>query len=89
VLIAFLAYCLQVTLRNRITIHAPGLTPRVVLEKLATIEMVEVWIPIADGRWLMLPRHMQPEKDVQATLNQLQITLPSQPYPWPLLNLRD
>jgi len=81
VLIAFLAYCLQVTLKNRILIHAPGLTPVAVLEKLATIQMVEVWIPMVDGRWLMLPRHTQPEKDVQAMINQLQITLPSQPPP--------
>ena len=81
VLIAFLAYCLQVTLKNRAMIHAPGLTPTAVLEKLATIQMVEVWIPMVDGRWLMLPRHTQPEKDVQAMLNQLQIALPSQPPP--------
>jgi hypothetical protein len=45
VLIAFLAYCLQVTLKNRTPIHAPGLTSTAVLEKLATIQMVEVWIP--------------------------------------------
>ncbi len=45
VMIAFLAYCLQVTLKNRLMIHAPGLTPHAVLEKLATIQMVEVWIP--------------------------------------------
>ncbi len=81
VLIAFLAYCLQVTLKNRVMIHAPGLTSTAVLEKLATIQMVEVWIPMVDGRWLMLPRHTQPENDVQAMLNQLQITLPSQPPP--------
>src|SRR5207245_3956846 len=42
VLIAFLAYCLQVTLKNRLTMHAPGLTPAAVFEKLATIQMVEV-----------------------------------------------
>ena len=81
VLIAFLAYCLQVTLKNRLMIHAPGLTPTAVLEKLATIQMVEVWIPMLDGRWLMLPRHTQPEKDVQALLVQLQIELPAQPRP--------
>ena len=81
VLIAFLAYCLQVTLKNRIMIHAPGLTPAAVLEKLATIQMVEVWIPTVDGRWLVLPRHTQPEKDVQALLDQIQLTLPSQPPP--------
>ena len=81
VMIAFLAYCRQVTLKNRLMIHAPGLTPSAVLEKLATIQMVEVWIPIVDGRWLMLPRHTQPDKDVQAVLDQLQLTLPSQPPP--------
>ena len=81
VLIAFLAYCLQVTLKNRLMIHAPGLTPAAVLEKLATIQMVEVWIPMLDGRWLVLPRHTQPEKDVQAMLDHLQLTLPSQPPP--------
>src|ERR1017187_7358857 len=81
ILIAFLAYCLQVTLKNRLMIYAPGLTPAAVLEKLATIQMVEVWIPMLDGRWLMLPRHTQPEKDVQAVLDHIQITLPAQPPP--------
>ena len=51
------------------------------MEKLATIQMVEVWIPLLDGRWLVLPRHTQPEKDVQAMLDHIQITLPSQPPP--------
>src|SRR5438270_7234065 len=81
VLIAFLAYCLQVTLKNRLMIHAPGLTPAAVFEKLATIQMVEVWIPMLDGRWLVMPRHTQPDKDVQAVLDHLQINLPSQPPP--------
>jgi transposase len=81
VLIAFLAYCLQVTLKNRLMIHASGLTPASVFEKMATIQMVEVWIPMLDGRWLMLPRYTQPEKDVQALLNKLDITLPCQPPP--------
>lgn len=81
ILVAFLAYCLQVTLKNRLMAHAPGLTPAAVLEKLATIQMVEVWIPMADGRWLVLPRYTQPEKDVQALLNQIRITLPLQPPP--------
>src|SRR5437588_2860996 len=81
VLIAFLAYSLQVTLKNRLLLHAPGLTPAAVFEKLATIQMVEVWIPIVDGRWLVMPRHTQPEPDVQALLNQIRIALPSQPPP--------
>jgi hypothetical protein len=81
VLIAFLAYCLQVTLKNRLMLHAPGLTPTAVFEKLATIQMVEVWIPMLDGRWLILPRHTQPDPDVQMMLDQLHIALPSQPPP--------
>ena len=81
VFIAFLAYCLQVTLKNRLLIHAPGLTPLSVFEKLSTIQMVEVWIPMLDGRWLVLPRHTQPEPDVQALLEQIRITLPPQPPP--------
>jgi hypothetical protein len=43
--------------------------------------MVEVWIPMLDGRWLMLPRHTQPDQDVQMMLDQLDITLPPQPPP--------
>jgi transposase len=81
VLIAFLAYSLQVTLKNRLRLHAPGLTPAAVFEKLATIQMVEVWLPMVDGRWLVMPRHTQPEPDVQALLNQIRITLPTQPPP--------
>jgi transposase len=81
VLIAFLAYCLQVTLKNRLMIHAPGLTPASVLDKLSTIQMVDVWIPMLDGRWLVLPRHTQPEPDVQALMEQIRITLPPQPPP--------
>ncbi len=79
--IAFLAYCLQVTLKNRLPMHAPGLTPTAVFEKLATIQMVEVWIPMVDGRWLVLRRHTQTNNDMQALLNQMRIKLPSPPPP--------
>jgi transposase len=81
ILIAFLAYCLQVTLKNRLQIHAPGLTPTAVLEKLGTIQMIDVWIPTRDGRWLILPRHTQPAKDLQLLLEQIQLNLPPQPPP--------
>lgn len=81
ILIAFLAYCLQVTLKNRLMIYAPGLTAAAVLEKLATIQMVEVWIPMLDGRWLVMPRHTQPDPDVQAVLDHLRLSLPAQPPP--------
>lgn len=81
ILIAFLAYCLQVTLKNRLQIHAPGLTPTAVLEKLSTVQMIDVWIPTRDGRWLILPRYTQPAKDLQLLMEQIQLQLPSQPPP--------
>src|SRR5258708_487994 len=81
ILIAFLAYCLQVTLKNRLQIHAPGLTPTAVLEKLATIQMIDAWIPTRDGRWLILPRYTQPSKELKLLMEQVQLALPAQPPP--------
>jgi transposase len=81
ILIAFLAYCLQVTLKNRLQIHAPGLTSTAVLEKLGTIQMIDVWIPTRDGRWWISPRYTQPAKDLQLLLEQIHLKLPSQPPP--------
>jgi hypothetical protein len=63
ILIAFLAYCLQVTLKHRLLRHALGLTPTAVLEKLAEIKTIDVWIPTVDQRWLILPRYTQPSPD--------------------------
>lgn len=62
ILIAFLAYCLLVTLKNRLQALAPGLTPRAVLEKLATIQMLDVYFPTTDGRWLLMPRYTHPSR---------------------------
>src|SRR5713226_6211512 len=81
ILIAFLAYCLQVTLKHHLLAHAPGLTPATVLEKLATIQMIDVCIPTTDGRWLILPRYTQPDTDTKMLLHQLKIDLPAQPLP--------
>ena len=81
IFVAFLAYCLQVTLKNRMRDQAPGLSPRQVLEKLATIQMIDVWIPTRDNRWLVLPRHTLPSQEVQILLDRLHLTLPAQPPP--------
>jgi hypothetical protein len=81
ILVAFLAYCLSVTLRMKLAAHAPGLSPRAVLEKLHTIQMLDVCLPTTDGRWLIMPRHSEPEPDQQALLAKLQLTLPHQPPP--------
>jgi transposase len=81
ILVAFLAYCLSVTLRHRLQAHAPGLTPRAVLEKLASIQMLDVSFPTTDGRCLTMPRYTEPEVDVALLLHQLKLTLPQQPPP--------
>lgn len=81
IFIAFLAYSLQVTLKNRLLRHAPGLTPTAVLDKLGLIKLIDVWIPTRDQRWLVLPRYTQPDPDLRLLLDQLRLTLPSQPPP--------
>lgn len=81
ILVAFLAYCLLITLKNRLQALAPGLTPKAVLEKLATIQMLDVWLPTTDGRWLVMPRFTQPETDQAILLHKLKLELPQQPPP--------
>lgn len=79
--VAFLAYCLMTTLRQQLKGHAPGLMPRVVLEKMATLQMLDVFVPITDGRELQLTRHTEPDTDVALLLARLNLTLPPQPPP--------
>jgi Transposase DDE domain len=81
IFIAFLAYCLLVTLKNRLQALAPGLTPKVILEKLSTIQMLDVYLPTTDGRYLVMPRYTQPEPDQAILLRKLQLTLPAEPPP--------
>lgn len=78
IFVAFVAYCLQVTLKQRLRALAPGLTPRAALEKFAAMQMVDVHLPTTDGRYLVLSRYTQPEKDLQLLLQQLKLQLPPQ-----------
>ncbi len=79
--VAFIAYCLQVTLKQRLRALAPGLTPRTVFEKLKAMQMVDVRLPTTDGRQIVLPRYTQPDRDQQILLQRLKLTLPPQPPP--------
>ena len=81
IFISFLAYCLQVTLRGRLRNLAPGLTPRSVLEKFATMQMLDVHLPTTDERTVILSRYTHPETDVQLLLQRLKLELPAQPPP--------
>jgi transposase len=81
IFVAFLAYCLQVTLKARLRPLAPGLTPRSALEKFAAIQMVDVHLPTTDGRTLVLSRYTEPESEQQLLLDRLRLRLPEQPPP--------
>ena len=81
IFIAFLTYCLHVTLRRRLRDLAPGLTPRAVLEKFGGMQMIDVHLPTTDDRTIILSRYTQPEADLQLLLKQLKLELPEQPPP--------
>jgi hypothetical protein len=81
IFVAFIAYCLQVTLRARLKSLAGGLTPRAVLDKFAAIQMLDVKFPTTDGRTLILSRYTEPNTDHKILLEQLKLTLPPQPPP--------
>ena len=81
ILIAFLAYCLHITLTERLRALAPGLTARSALEKFAAMQMIDVHVPTTDGRELVMSRTTQPEPDLQLLLDKLKLQLPAQPPP--------
>jgi hypothetical protein len=81
IFVAFLAYCLQITLQRRLHALAPGLTARSALEKFAAVQMIDVHLPTTDGRELLLTRYTQPEPELQLLIQQLKLSLPPQPPP--------
>jgi len=81
IFIAFLAYCLHVTLGQQLKVLAPGLTPRSVLDKFATVQMIDVYVPTTDGRELCLTRYTQPELELKLLLDKLKLILPAQAPP--------
>ncbi len=81
IFVAFLAYCLQVTLKARLKRLASGLTPAEVIAKFKTMQMVDVHVPTTDGRELVLSRYTQPEVELRMLLDQLELELPGQPPP--------
>ena len=81
IFIAFLAYCLHVTLARRLHALAPGLTARRALEKFAAVQMIDVHLPTTDGREIVLTRYTQPEPDLKLLIDQLKLRLPPQAPP--------
>jgi hypothetical protein len=81
IFISFLGYCLHVALRGKLRALAGGLTPRAALEKFASMQMIDVHLPVGEVGELVMPRHTQPDKDLALLLARMNLQLPSQPPP--------
>jgi len=81
IFLSFLAYCLHVALRGKLRHLASGLTTRAVLEKFATLQMLDVHLPVGNGDELVMPRYTQPDKDLKLLLASMGLELPHQPPP--------
>jgi hypothetical protein len=81
IFVAFLAYCLHVTLRARLRPLAGGIMPRSVLDKFAAIQMLDVHFPTSEGRTLILSRYTELTADQKLLASQLNLDLPPQPPP--------
>ena len=81
IFIAFVAYCLHVSLGRRLHALAPGLTARGAIEKFAAVQMIDLHVPTTDGRELMLARYTEPEPELNLLLDKLRLVLPAQPQP--------
>jgi hypothetical protein len=81
IFLAFLAYGLHATLRQRLRALAPSLTPRAVLETFAAMQMIDVQVPTTDGRELLLTRYTEPEPALRLLIDKLKLQLPAQPPP--------
>jgi hypothetical protein len=81
IFVAFLAYCLQITLTRRLHGLAPGLTARSALAKFAAVQMIDVHLPTTDGREIVLTRTTEPEPELRLLLDRMNLTLPAQPPP--------
>lgn len=81
IMVSFLAYCVHITLREKLRRQAPGLTPRQALDHLGKIQMIDVHLPTTDGRELLLRRRTEPNTEQQLLRSQLKLQLPDQPPP--------
>jgi len=81
IFLSFLAYCFHATLRQMSRGQAGGLTSAAIIEKLQSIQMIDIHLPTTDGRRIVLSRYTEPEPDIRLLLNKLNLTLPKQPPP--------
>ena len=81
IFVAFMAYCLHVTVRARLKPLAAGFTARAVLDTFAGMHMLDVHFPSTNGRTVILSRYTEPNPDQQLLLERLTLSLPPQPPP--------
>jgi hypothetical protein len=81
IFVAFLAYCLQITLTRWLHGLAPGLTARSALQKFAAVQMIDVHLPTTDGRQIILSRYTEPEPELRLLIDRMNLALPAQPPP--------
>ena len=79
--IAFLGYCHQVTLCQRLRKVGNGLTPRALLEAFATISMADGQPRLKDGRCLKMALYTKLDKEPHITTGGHGIELPQQRPP--------
>ncbi|MCP4339930.1 MAG: IS1634 family transposase, partial [Desulfobulbaceae bacterium] len=81
VFVAFMGYCLQVTLRHRLRASACGITSQAALETISRIQMLDVSFEIQDDRTLLMQRYTEPDDDQKLLLHHLKMELPPQKPP--------
>ena len=81
VLVAFLGYALQVTLKHLLKRSAAEYSPAEALKRLAEIRSVDIVLPTVEGREIWLRRVAKLDEQQQRILHQLKITLPERLEP--------
>jgi len=79
---SFLSYCLHVALRGKLRAMPGGLTSGAALEKLASMQMIDVHLPVvaaSEAHELVMPRYPEPDKDLAQLLTRMRLQLPCHP----------
>jgi transposase len=81
VLVAFLGYALQVTLKHVLKRSGSECSPAQALKRLAEIRSVDIVLPTVEGREIWLRRIARLDEQQQSILHQLKMTLPERLEP--------
>jgi transposase len=81
VLVAFLGYALQVTLKHLLKRSGSEYAPAQALKRLAEIHSVDIVLPTVEGREIWLRRIAKLDEEQQRILHQLQLQLPERLEP--------